>query len=104
VGQVWRDPFPLATLLVNVVGSVAMGLLIGLLARLLPAGQNEIRLFVAVGFLGGFTTFSSFSLDAIALLERGAIVAAGIYVAGSVVASVLGLWLALALMRGGAAS
>ncbi|HHY48516.1 MAG TPA: CrcB family protein, partial [Alphaproteobacteria bacterium] len=69
VGQVWRDPFPLATLLVNVVGSVAMGLLVGLLARLLPPAQHEIRLFVAVGLLGGFTTFSSFSLDAIALIE-----------------------------------
>jgi CrcB protein len=99
VGQLWRDPFPLATLLVNVVGSVAMGLLVGLLARTLPPGQNEIRLFFAVGVLGGFTTFSSFSLDVISMLERSDILGAAIYVIVSVVASIVGLWIALLLMR-----
>jgi CrcB protein len=103
VGQVWRDGFPLATLLVNVSGSLAMGLLVGLLARTLPPGQNEIRLFLAVGVLGGFTTFSAFSLDVIALIERGDIVPAIAYVFASVIVSVLALWLGLSLMRMGAA-
>ncbi len=102
VGQVWRDPFPLATLLVNIAGSLAMGLLIGWLVRSLPPGQNEIRLFVAVGILGGFTTFSSFSLDVIAMIDRGDVWQAAVYVLVSVIASVFALWLALALMRGGA--
>ena len=71
VGRLWSMSFPLATLLVNVLGSLAMGVFIGLMARFLPAWQNEARLFVAVGVLGGFTTFSSFSLDTIVLIERG---------------------------------
>src|SRR5690606_7911733 len=71
VGHLWRTSFPFATLLVNVVGSLAMGLLVGWLARTLPAWQNEARLFVAVGILGGFTTFSAFSLDIVTLFERG---------------------------------
>jgi CrcB protein len=100
VGHLWRDPFPLATLLINVVGSLAMGLLVGWLARALPSGQNEIRLFVAVGILGGFTTFSAFSLDVITLIERGDVVPAGAYVLGSVLLSVLALLLGLVLVRG----
>ena len=59
-----------------------MGLLVGFLARTLPPMQEEIRLFVAVGILGGFTTFCAFSLDAITLLERGDLAGAGLYVVG----------------------
>lgn len=99
VGQIWRDPFPVATLVVNIVGSFAMGVLVGLLARTLPAGQNEIRLFVAVGVLGGFTTFSAFSLDVITLMERGDTVPALVYVAASVLLSVAALFLGLLAMR-----
>jgi CrcB protein len=102
VGQVWRDPFPLGTLLINIVGSLAMGFLVGWLARALPPSQNEIRLFVAVGVLGGFTTFSSFSLDVIAMFERGDLWQAALYVLVSVFVSIVALWLALVLMRGGA--
>lgn len=102
VGQLWRDPFPLATLLINIVGSLAMGLLVGWFARVLPPSQEEIRLFVAVGVLGGFTTFSSFSLDAIALIERGDLWQATLYILLSVAASIVGLWLGLLVMRGGA--
>jgi CrcB protein len=99
VGQFWRDPFPLATLLVNIGGSLAMGLLVGWLARSLPAGQNEIRLFVAVGVLGGFTTFSAFSLDVVTLIERGDLGPAMLYIAGSVILSVGALFVGLLLMR-----
>jgi CrcB protein len=92
--------FPIATFLVNILGSVAMGVLIGVLAKTTPQYQNEIRLFVAVGIFGGFTTFSSFSLDAITLIERGDIMLAGVYVIGSVILSLTGLWMGMLAMRG----
>lgn len=91
--------FPVATLLVNIVGSIAMGVLVGVLAKTTPQYQNEIRLFVAVGIFGGFTTFSSFSLDAIVLIERGDILLAAVYVVGSVLLSLAGLWMGMLAMR-----
>ena len=91
--------FPVSTFLINIVGSVAMGVLIGLLAKFTPQYQNEIRLFVAVGIFGGFTTFSSFSLDAIALIERGDVLLAGVYIVGSVLLSIAGLWMGMLAMR-----
>lgn len=100
VGRFLPMSFPLATLIVNTVGSVAMGLFVGMMARLLPAWQVEARLFVAVGVLGGFTTFSSFSLDTIALVERGELLQAGLYVLLSVVVCLIGLYLGLLLTRG----
>ena len=100
VGRLLPMNFPLATLIVNIVGSVAMGLFVGVMARLLPAWQEEARLFVAVGVLGGFTTFSSFSLDTIALVERGELLQAGLYVLLSVVVCLIGLYLGLLLTRG----
>jgi len=100
VGRLWPSGFPLATLIVNIVGSFAMGLLIGWLARTLPPWQNEARLFIAVGLLGGFTTFSAFSLDTITLIERGAVAQAALYVLLSVALSVLGLYLGLLITRG----
>ena len=91
--------FPVATFLVNIVGSIGMGVLIGVLAKTTPQYQNEIRLFVAVGIFGGFTTFSSFSLDAITLIERGDILLAGVYIVGSVLLSLAGLWMGMLAMR-----
>ena len=92
--------FPWGTLTVNVAGSFAMGLLAGWLA--LKAGEGwtqNARLFLATGVLGGFTTFSAFSLDAVLLWERGATGATIAYVAGSVAASILGLIGGLQLVR-----
>lgn len=91
--------FPTSTFLINIVGSIAMGLLVGFLARTTPQYQNEIRLFVAVGIFGGFTTFSSFSLDAITLMERGDYLLATAYIVGSVVLSLAGLMMGLWAMR-----
>lgn len=96
----WQGSFPLATIVVNVLGSLLMGALIGILARLTPTWGNEARLFVAVGVLGGFTTFSTFSLDAITLLERGAFGQAATYMLISVVVCLVGLYLGLLLTRG----
>jgi fluoride exporter len=100
VGRMWPASFPVATLLINIIGSVAMGLFIGLMARLLPDWQEDARLFMAVGVLGGFTTFSSFSLDAIVLIERGELLQAGAYVLLSVVVCLVGLYLGLLVTRG----
>jgi CrcB protein len=96
----WPTGFPLATLLINIIGSTAMGLLIGLLPRLMPSLQEEARLLVAVGILGGFTTFSAFSLDTIVLIERGELLLAGTYVLLSVVICLIGLYLGLLVTRG----
>jgi CrcB protein len=93
--------FPFNTLLVNVVGSFAMGLVIALLVKYDPvvAHATELRLFVAVGLLGGFTTFSSFSADVAALWERGVHAEAALYVAASVALSIAGLFLGLYAVR-----
>ena len=90
--------FPWGTVIVNVAGSLAMGILIGLLARR-SGTPNEIRIFLATGLLGGFTTFSAFSLDAISLWERGETTLAAGYVLGSVVLSLAALFAGLLLMR-----
>ena len=90
--------FPWGTLLVNVLGSVLMGMLIELAALRLNL-SNEMRAFVFVGILGGFTTFSTFALDAVTLYERGALLPAFLYVLGSVTLAVAGLFAGLALMR-----
>lgn len=100
VARLWPTTFPLATLLINIIGSIAMGLFVGLMAKLLPANQEELRLFVAVGIFGGFTTFSSFSLDTIVLIERGELIQAVTYVALSVVVCLIGLYLGLLITRG----
>lgn len=92
--------FPWGTLTVNVVGSLAMGLVVGWLAARVGEGWSQpLRLFLTTGILGGFTTFSAFSLDTVALWERGALVTAIAYVAISVVASIGALAVGLAAMR-----
>jgi CrcB protein len=89
-GRVFGTDFPWGVLAVNVVGSCVMGAIVGLLARLGPVSEPT-RLLLTTGFLGGFTTFSSFSLDAVLLAERGDWVGLGFYVAGSVALSILAL-------------
>lgn len=103
VGRLWQSAFPLATMLINITGSLIMGLFIGWLARTTPAWQADARLFFAVGVLGGFTTLSSFSLDTVVLIERGEIGQAAFYVLVSVVVSVAALFFGLLVMRSGAA-
>jgi CrcB protein len=103
VGRFWFGTFPVATLAANVLGSLAMGVLVGLLTRFLPPNAEDIRLFLAVGVLGGFTTFSAFSLDTITLIERGALAQAVFYVALSVVVCLVGLYLGLLMTKGGTA-
>ena len=90
--------FPWATLGVNVLGSLAMGLLAGWLARHGSHGESW-RLLLGVGLLGGFTTFSAFSMELVLMVERGALGMAALYVAASVFAGVAALFAGLALMR-----
>jgi len=90
--------FPVGTLIVNVVGSFLMGLAAGYFA-LRPGIDQHARLFLTTGILGGFTTFSAFSLDSALLFERHAYGLAAAYIAGSVAASIVALFLGLALFR-----
>jgi len=92
--------FPFGTLIVNVVGSFLMGLLAGYFAFRPGIGQH-VRLFLTTGILGGFTTFSAFSLDSALLIERHAYGLAAGYMVGSVAASVSALFFGLAMFRGG---
>lgn len=94
-GAAW----PWATLTANVVGGLLMGLLAGWLALRAGAHQESLRLFAAVGVLGGFTTFSAFSLETALMIERRQFAIAGGYVAASVVLSVVALFLGLMIAR-----
>jgi CrcB protein len=90
--------FPLGTLIVNIAGSFLMGLLAGYFA-FRPGINQHMRLFLTTGVLGGFTTFSAFSLDTALLLERHALGLAAGYVVGSVAASLSALFFGLAIFR-----
>ena len=92
--------FPFGTLIVNVLGSFAMGLLAGYFA-FRPGISQHMRLFLTTGILGGFTTFSAFSLDTALLIERHSYGLAAGYVVGSVAAGLSALFFGLALFRGG---
>ena len=90
--------FPYGTFIINISGSIAMGLIAGYLAFKGEASQPW-RLFLMTGILGGYTTFSAFSLDTAVLYERGELGLAAAYVLGSVVLSIAGLFAGLALVR-----
>lgn len=90
--------FPFATLSVNIVGSLAIGLLAGWFALMADPGQSW-RLFLTTGLLGGFTTFSTFSLDAVLLYERGAAGMAAAYAVSSVIISIAAVFAGLFLVR-----
>ncbi len=80
------QPFPVGTMLVNIVGSFAIGVL---MARYALLDSESSRLFWVTGVLGGFTTFSAFSWDALQLMQRGAWVQAALYVGGSIILSLV---------------
>jgi CrcB protein len=90
--------YPHGTLIVNIVGSFAMGLLVEWFALKFDPGQTW-RLFLTTGILGGFTTFSAFSLDTALLIERAAHPMAVVYVFASVVGSIAALFLGLIIVR-----
>ena len=97
-GRMLGMAFPWHTLIVNVVGCLAMGMLIELMALRFNAG-NDTRAFLTTGVLGGFTTFSAFSLDFALLVERKSLWLAGAYAASSVVLSLVAVFAGLYLIR-----
>lgn len=97
-GHLLGAGFPFGTLIVNVVGSFAMGALTEVMA-LAWSASGQVRLFLAVGFLGAFTTFSTFSLDFAVLYERGRFLLCALYVTISMVLSIAALFAGLWLFR-----
>ena len=97
-GRVLGAAFPWATLAVNIIGCFAMGLLIELMALKFNV-STETRAFLTTGILGGFTTFSAFSLDFALLVERKTYLLAGAYAAGSVLLSLAAVFAGLYLVR-----
>lgn len=91
--------FPYGTLTVNVAGSLAMGVLAAFFIARGQGAVSPIAAFTMTGVLGGFTTFSAFSLDAVVLLEKGRMLAAASYVGGSVAASIAALFVGLTVTR-----
>ncbi|RZT47384.1 camphor resistance protein CrcB [Sphingomonas sp. BK036] len=89
--------YPFGTLAVNLIGGLLMGVLVGVLAR--NTASEAWRLLLAVGVLGGFTTFSSFSLDVVSLIERGAIGVAFGYILLSVIGSIVAVFAGLTAVR-----
>jgi CrcB protein len=97
-GKAFGPHFPWGTFLINITGSTVMGLIAGYLAFKGETSQPW-RIFLMTGILGGYTTFSAFSLDAAVLYERGEIALALAYVLGSVLMAIIGLFAGLALVR-----
>lgn len=97
-GRMFGTEFPWHTLTVNILGCFAMGLLIAAMALKLDV-SNDVRAFLTTGILGGFTTFSAFSLDFALLVERKSYGLAGAYAAGSVVLSLSAVFAGLYLVR-----
>jgi CrcB protein len=95
-GRLFGPGFPVGTMIVNVAGCFAMGVIVTVLAK---KGGNHLAPFLMTGVLGGFTTFSAFSLDTLTLWERGQAGAAAIYVLGSVILSLAGIVAGLTLAR-----
>ena len=100
--RIWGAGFPWGTFIANVFGGLLMGLLVGWLAlkgSQLEGGGHNLRLFMGVGVLGGFTTFSAFSLDAMLMIEKKAYGLAAGYISASVILSILALFIGLVLAR-----
>ncbi|WP_422056686.1 fluoride efflux transporter CrcB [Sphingomonas sp.] len=95
---IWGPGFPIGTLAVNVFGGLAMGLLAGWLATR-ASGDEALRYLLGVGVLGGFTTFSAFSLETVLMIERGALVTALLYILASVALSIGALFAGLQVSR-----
>lgn len=94
-GSAW----PWGTLFINVTGSLLLGLLVGVLAFRGGEGQAQLRLLLGTGVLGGFTTFSAYSLETVQLIERGRVGSALVYAFGSVALGVAGVFAGLWLAR-----
>ena len=97
-GRLFGMSFPWGTLIINIIGSFALGALAEAFALRWDVSP-AVRVFLTIGICGGFTTFSTFSLDAVHLLNRGEVVSAAVYVVASVVLSIGGLYAGLYAVR-----
>jgi CrcB protein len=100
LARLWLPPsFPFGTFLVNVLGGLAAGRVAGAMLQRSAGGADPLYLFVMTGVLGGFTTFSAFSVDALLLWQRGELHAAAIYVLASVLLALVGVAAGMAAVR-----
>ncbi len=99
VGVVNPTGFPFGTLVINVSGSFLMGVWIGVMVLVLPEKSKDMHLLMAIGVLGGYTTFSTFSLESYLLIEKGLWLQAAAYIFGSVIVSIAALFAGMWLMR-----
>ena len=95
----WGADFPYGTLVVNLSGAFAIGLLLAFLGERAAVANPLWRLFFATGFLGGYTTFSAYAWEALTLAEAGAWLRAGVYVLGSNMLGFVGVWVGATLAR-----
>ena len=98
VSHLFGAGYPYGTLIVNLIGSFFLGGLVEGL-KYFSAISNELQVFLIVGILGSFTTFSTFSMDVVVLMQRNEMFAAGLYVLGSIAVSIGGLFLAMVMFR-----
>jgi len=99
VNRISGPGWPVGTFMVNILGSLIMGMLAAWLTSMSTDASERWRLLLGVGVLGGFTTFSAFSLEAVSLIETRDFFGASSYVAGSVLVSLVALWVGLMLAR-----
>lgn len=96
--KLWGVQYPVGTLCINILGSFAMGLVVEYWA--VKSGlPQQARLFLTTGVIGGFTTFSTFSLEVALLNSRGEIMLGGLYIVGSLILGIGGLYAGMALVR-----
>ncbi|OSP53455.1 fluoride efflux transporter CrcB [Pseudoruegeria sp. SK021] len=94
--KLWGDGFPWGTIAVNIIGSFLIGLAVEAVTRTF-SNSAEVRVLVITGFLGGFTTFSSFSIETMKMLERGELFQAGYYLGSTLVFGVIAVFCGLSL-------
>ncbi len=99
VGKYVTSGFPYGTFAVNVLGAFLMGVWIATMAGMMPSRAKDLHLLFAVGFLGGFTTFSTFTIDVFLLMEKGMMIESVLYVIGSFLISLLALIAGMYLIR-----
>lgn len=98
ISKILPSTFPYGTLTVNILGALLIGIVYSLLSQKISISEN-LKLFITVGFLGGFTTFSTFNLDFFQLIESSKIVAAMIYALGTFITTIIGFYAGYSVIR-----
>ena len=98
ISKILPSTFPYGTLTVNILGALLIGIVYSLLSQKISISEN-LKLFITIGFLGGFTTFSTFNLDFFQLIESSKIVAAIIYALGTFITTIIGFYAGYSVIR-----